>query len=36
MTKEEAEAYLNEMGDFELDKKDLKNIAGGVSFAIVR
>ena len=29
MTKEEAEAYLSELSDFELDGMVLKNIAGG-------
>lgn len=30
MTKEEAEAYLAEFEDFELDSDELKNVAGGV------
>jgi hypothetical protein len=29
MTKEEAEAYMTELSDFELDDVALKNIAGG-------
>ena len=29
MTKEEAEAYMTELSDFELDGIELKNIAGG-------
>ena len=29
MTKEEAEAYLTELGDFELDNEHLKRVAGG-------
>ena len=29
MTKEEAEAYMTELSDFELDDRALKNIAGG-------
>ena len=29
LTKEEAEAYLAEMDDFELDGTNLKNVAGG-------
>ena len=29
MTKEEAEAYLAEMDDFNLDSAQLKNVAGG-------
>ena len=29
MTKEEAEAYMTELSDFELDDTALKNIAGG-------
>ena len=32
MTKEEAEAYLAEMEDFELDEEQLKDVAGGVEF----
>ena len=30
LTKEEAEAYLRELSDFELDDEKLKNIAGGL------
>ena len=30
MTKEEAETYMAEMADFELDGDNLKNIAGGI------
>ena len=29
LTKEEAEAYMAEMEDIELDEKTLKNVAGG-------
>ena len=29
MTKEEAEAYLDEMGDYELDEEALRKVAGG-------
>ena len=29
LTRDEAEAYLAEMSDFELDDKVLKNVAGG-------
>ncbi len=29
MTKEEAEAYLTELADWELDRKDLDKVAGG-------
>ena len=29
LTKEEAEAYLAELDDFELDNSTLKNVAGG-------
>ena len=29
VTKEEAEAYMAEMADFELDDENLKNVAGG-------
>ena len=31
ITKDEAEAYLAEMADLELDRKDLEKIAGGMS-----
>ena len=30
ITKEEAEAYLAELDDFELDNSMLKNVAGGI------
>ena len=30
LTKEEAEAYLAELDDFELDEGMLKNVAGGI------
>ena len=36
ITKEEAEACLDKMGDFELDENVLENVAGGVACAIVR
>ena len=29
ITKEEAEAYMAELSDFELDGEELKNVAGG-------
>ena len=29
LTKEEAEAYMTELSDFELDDIELKNVAGG-------
>ena len=29
MTKDEAEAYMAELADFELDDENLKNVAGG-------
>jgi hypothetical protein len=32
MTKGEAEAYLKEMTDIELDAESLKNVAGGISY----
>ena len=31
LTKEEAEAYLAELDDYELDEDTLKNVAGGLS-----
>ena len=31
ITKEEAEAYLSELADWELDRKDLDKIAGGAA-----
>jgi predicted ribosomally synthesized peptide with nif11-like leader len=33
ITKEEAEAYLEELADVELDGKELKNVAGGGCYA---
>ena len=30
ITKEEAESYLEELSDFELDEQALKSVAGGV------
>ena len=36
ITKEDAEACLDKMGDFELDENVLENVAGGVACAIVR
>ena len=36
ITREEAEACLDKMGDFELDENVLENVAGGVACAIVR
>ena len=32
LTKEEAEAYMAEMEDMELDSESLKNVAGGVCY----
>ena len=29
LTKEEADAYMAELADYELDSNDLKNVAGG-------
>ena len=29
LTKDEAEAYMAELADIELDSKELKNVAGG-------
>ena len=34
LTKEEAEAYLAELADFELDEKALKNVAGGICWQV--
>ena len=34
LTKEEAEAYLAELDDFELDEASLKKIAGGDCYAV--
>ena len=31
LTKEEAEAYMAELEDFELDEATMKNVAGGLS-----
>ena len=36
ITKEDAEACLDKIGDFELDENVLENVAGGVACAIVR
>lgn len=36
ITKEDAEACLDKMGDFELDENVLENVAGGVACVIVR
>ena len=36
ITREDAEACLDKMGDFELDENVLENVAGGVACAIVR
>ena len=36
MTKEEAEAYMTELSDFELDDTALKNIAGGECYMRTR
>ncbi len=36
ITREDAEACLDKMGDFEVDEKDLEKVAGGVACAIVR
>ena len=32
ITKEEAEAYMAELADVELDGKELKNVAGGITY----
>jgi hypothetical protein len=32
ITREEAEAYLAELSDLELDSEALKNVAGGIKF----
>jgi len=34
LTKEEAEAYLTELGGFELDEATLKKVAGGDCYAV--
>ena len=34
LTKEEAEAYLAEMDDMELDSDALKNVAGGLCYSV--
>ena len=36
ITKEEAEAYLTELDDFELDSPQLKNVAGGGCYSDCR
>ena len=36
ITKEEAEAYLTELADFELDSTHLKNMAGGGCYSECR
>lgn len=36
ITREDAEACLDKVGDFELDENVLENVAGGVACAIVR
>ena len=33
LTKEEAEAYLAELDDYELDWEDLKQVAGGMCYS---
>ena len=33
VTKEEAEAYLAELDDYELDGEDLKQVAGGMCYS---
>jgi predicted ribosomally synthesized peptide with nif11-like leader len=33
ITKDEAEAYMEELGDVELDSEKLKNVAGGGCYA---
>ena len=33
ITKEEAEAYMAEIADIELDKEDLKRVAGGICWS---
>ena len=32
MTEKEAEAYLSELSDFDLDSKELKDVAGGYCY----
>ena len=32
ITREEAEAYLAELSDIELDSEELRNVAGGIKF----
>lgn len=32
ITKEEAEAYLDELSDLELDEENLKTVAGGICY----
>ena len=34
LTKEEAETYMAEMTDIELDGESLKNVAGGISYQV--
>ena len=36
LTKEEAEAYMAEMEDFELDEATMKNVAGGLGGMVSR
>ena len=36
LTKEEAETYLAELADYELDSSEMKNIAGGFPFSGIR
>ena len=36
ITKEEAEAYMAELEDFELDEENIKKIAGGGKFSWIK
>ena len=36
LTKEEAEAYMAELEDFELDEENIKKIAGGGKFSWIK
>ena len=36
ITKAEAEAYLDELQDFELDQEKLEKVAGGMKIAVIK